>query len=46
MRNAHSIYFVKPEEKRPLGKLNCRREDNIKANPKEIGCVSVETESS
>jgi hypothetical protein len=30
------------EGKRPLGRLRCRREDNIKMDLQEVGCVGME----
>jgi hypothetical protein len=35
-RGANKVLVGKPEEKRPLGRPRCRREDNIKINSKEI----------
>jgi hypothetical protein len=29
MKNSHYIFVRKPNGKRPLGKLRCRKEDNI-----------------
>jgi hypothetical protein len=31
-------FVGKPEAKRPLGKLRCRWEDNLKKDLREIGC--------
>jgi len=36
-RGVHRILVGKPEGKRPLGKLWCRREDNIKMDLQEVG---------
>jgi len=36
--NAYEILVGKPERKRPLGRPRRRWEENIKTNPKEIGC--------
>jgi hypothetical protein len=35
-RNAYRILVGKPEGKRPLGRLRCRWEDNIKLNLRNI----------
>jgi hypothetical protein len=32
----------KPEGKRPLGRLRCRWEDNIKMDLQDVGCGSVD----
>ena len=32
----------KPEGKRPLGKLSCRWEDNIKMDLREVGCGGMD----
>ena len=32
----------KPEGKRPLGRLRCRREDDIKKDLQELGCWDVD----
>jgi hypothetical protein len=37
MRNAHRIFFGKPEGKRPAEKLRLLCEDNIKTNLTEVG---------
>jgi hypothetical protein len=45
MGERRSVYMVlveKPEEKRPLGRLRRRWEDNIKMDPQEVGCKSTE----
>jgi hypothetical protein len=36
MINAYKILIRKPEGKRPLGKLGCKWEDNIKIDLKEM----------
>jgi len=36
MRNAHKILVGKPERKRPLERLTCRSEGNIKTNLKKM----------
>jgi hypothetical protein len=36
-RGAHSMLVGKPEEKRPLGRLRCRWEDNINMDLQEVG---------
>jgi hypothetical protein len=38
-RSAFKILTGTPAEKRLLGRLGRRREDNIRKNPKEIGCI-------
>jgi hypothetical protein len=35
-KNAYRILVGKPEGKRPLGKLGCRWEDNIKVALREV----------
>ena len=37
-RNAYRILVGKPEEKRSLGRLRRRWEDNIKMDLREVGC--------
>ena len=37
-RNAYRVLVGKPEEKRPLGRLRHRWEDNIKMDLREVGC--------
>ena len=37
-RNANRILVGKPEGKRPLVRLRCRWEDNIKMDLKKVGC--------
>ena len=41
-RNANRVLVGKPESKRPLGKLGCRWEDNIKMDLREVGCDAGE----
>jgi len=36
MRNAYRILVAKPEVKRPLGRLRCRWEDNIRMDVREV----------
>jgi hypothetical protein len=36
-KNAYRILVGKPEGKRPLGRLRCRRAENIKVDLREIG---------
>jgi hypothetical protein len=36
-RNAYRIFVGKPKGKRPLERLRCRWEDNIKMDLREIG---------
>jgi hypothetical protein len=38
MKNAYKILVGNPEEKRPLGKLCNRWEDNIKTNIRQMPC--------
>jgi hypothetical protein len=42
MRNAYNILGRNPEGKRPLGRLRCRWEDNIKIDVKETGWEDVD----
>ena len=37
-RNANRVLVGKPESKRPLGRLRCRWEDNIKMDLNEVDC--------
>ena len=37
-RNAYRVLVGKPENKRPLGRLRRRWEDNIKMDLREVGC--------
>ena len=36
--NAYTVLVGRPEGKRPLGRLRCRREDNIKMDLRVVGC--------
>jgi hypothetical protein len=40
-RNAYRILVGKPEGKRPLGRPRPRWVDNIKIDPREMGCDCV-----
>jgi hypothetical protein len=40
--NGCKILFGKAGGKRPLGRLRCVWEDNIKVNIKEMGCEGVD----
>jgi hypothetical protein len=42
MRNAHKILDAKPKGKTPLGRTRHRWEDNIKMDPRTIGCEDVD----
>jgi hypothetical protein len=45
MGERSGVYRVsvgKPEEKRPLGRPRCRREDNIKMDLQEVGCGDMD----
>jgi hypothetical protein len=37
-RGVYRVLVGKPEGKRPMGRLRCRWEDNIKAYLQEVGC--------
>jgi hypothetical protein len=37
-RAVYRVLVGKPEGKRPLGRLSCRLEDNIKMDLQEVGC--------
>ena len=39
---AYRVLVGKPEGKRPLGKLRCRLEDNIKMDLQEVGCEGMD----
>jgi hypothetical protein len=41
-RNAYKVMVGKPEEKRPLGKPRCRREDNIEMDIRGLGWGSMD----
>jgi hypothetical protein len=36
-RDVYGIFTGTPEEKRPLGRFRCRRENNIKLDLREMG---------
>jgi len=40
-RGVYRFMVSKPEGKRPLGRLRCRCEDNIKMNLQEVGCEGM-----
>jgi hypothetical protein len=45
MKEGRGVYRVlvrKPDEKRPLGRLRCRWEDNIRMDLREVGCGCVD----
>jgi len=42
MKNVDKIFIRKLEGKRPLRRLGCRWEDNIKMNLREIGCEGLD----
>jgi hypothetical protein len=42
LKNACTIVVRQSERKRPLGRLRCRWEDNIKMDKKEIWCEGVD----
>jgi hypothetical protein len=37
-KDSYRVLVVEPEGKRPLGKLRCKWEDNIKVDLQEVGC--------
>jgi hypothetical protein len=39
LRNAYTILVPNPKGKRPVGRPTCRRENNIKTDPKETGAA-------
>ena len=41
-RGVYKDLVVKPEGKRPLERLICRLEDNIKMDLREVGCGGVD----
>jgi len=41
-RSAHRVLVGKPEGKGSLGRPRCRWEDNIKMDPKEVGCGAMD----
>jgi hypothetical protein len=40
-RGVYMVLVGKPEGKRPLGRPNCRWEDNIEMDLQEVGCGSM-----
>jgi hypothetical protein len=38
----YRVLVGKPEGDRPLGRLGCRLEDNIKVDLKEVGCGGMD----
>jgi hypothetical protein len=38
MGNEYKVLVIKPEGKRPLGRLRCRFETSIEMDLREIGC--------
>jgi hypothetical protein len=41
-RGIYRVLTGKPEEKRPLGRLRLRWEDNIKMDFEEVGCGGMD----
>ena len=41
-RGVYKVLVVKPEGKRPLGRLRRRWEDNIKMDLQEVGCGAMD----
>jgi hypothetical protein len=41
-RNAYRILVEKPEGERPLGRFRRNWKDNIKTDPREIGCCGMD----
>ena len=41
-RDVYRVLFGKPEGKRPFGRTRRRREDNIKMDLHEVGCVGMD----
>ena len=41
-RDVYKVLVGKPEVKRPRGRPRCRWEDNIKIDPQEVGCGSMD----
>jgi hypothetical protein len=41
-RGVYSVLVGKPEGKRPLGRLRCEWEDNIKVDLQEVGCWGMD----
>jgi hypothetical protein len=42
MRGVYRVLVWKPKGKRPLGRLRCRWEDNIKIDLQEVGCGGMD----
>jgi hypothetical protein len=42
LRNVYIFFVRKPDGKRPLGRLRCRWEDNIRMDLREVGWESVD----
>jgi hypothetical protein len=42
MRNVYSVLVGEPEGKMPLGRHGCRRGNNIRIDPREIGWISMD----
>jgi hypothetical protein len=41
-KGVYRVLVRKPEEKKPLERPRCRREDNIKMDLQEVGCGGVD----
>jgi hypothetical protein len=41
-RGVYRVLVGKPEAERPLGRLSCRLEDNIKMDIQGVGCGGVD----
>jgi len=41
-RDVYKVLVGKPEVKRPRRRPRCRWEDNIKMDPQEVGCGSMD----
>ena len=41
-RGGYRVLVGKPERKRPLGRLRCRSEDNIKMELQEVRCGDMD----
>jgi hypothetical protein len=41
-RGLYRVLVGKPKGKRPLGRLRCRLEDNIKMDLQEVGCGGMD----
>jgi hypothetical protein len=42
VRNTHRLLLGRPEENTPLGRLRCRRKNNMKQDIKEVGWEGVD----